>query len=51
VSAVVIAKVFTWAVGELLGGEVKGKDVLRQEGVWGSGCIVPHFLDLGTSWR
>jgi hypothetical protein len=25
--------------------------VLRHEGVWGSGCIDPHFLDLGTSWR
>jgi hypothetical protein len=24
---------------------------LRHEGVWGSGCINPHFLDLGTSWR
>jgi hypothetical protein len=24
---------------------------LRHEGVWGSGCIEPHFLDLGTSWR
>jgi hypothetical protein len=23
---------------------------LRHEGVWGSGCIDPHFLDLGTSW-
>jgi hypothetical protein len=23
---------------------------LRQEGVWGSGCIDPRFLDLGTSW-
>jgi hypothetical protein len=22
---------------------------LRHEGVWGSGCIDPHFLDLGTS--
>jgi hypothetical protein len=22
-----------------------------QEGVWSSGCIDPHFLDLGTSWR
>jgi hypothetical protein len=21
------------------------------EGVWGSGCIDPHFLHLGTSWR
>jgi hypothetical protein len=21
------------------------------EGVWGSGCIDPCFLDLGTSWR
>jgi hypothetical protein len=20
------------------------------EGVWGSGCIGPHFLDLGTTW-
>jgi hypothetical protein len=24
---------------------------LRHEGVRGSGCIDPHFLDLGTSWR
>jgi hypothetical protein len=24
---------------------------LRHEGVWGSGCMDPHFLDLGTSWR
>jgi hypothetical protein len=24
---------------------------LRDEGVWGSGCIDSHFLDLGTSWR
>jgi hypothetical protein len=24
---------------------------LRQEDVWGSGCINPHLLDLGTSWR
>jgi hypothetical protein len=24
---------------------------LRHEGVWGSGCIDPRFLDLGTSWR
>jgi hypothetical protein len=23
----------------------------RLEDVWGSGCIDPHFLDLGTSWR
>jgi hypothetical protein len=23
----------------------------HHEGVWGSGCIEPHFLDLGTSWR
>jgi hypothetical protein len=21
------------------------------EGVWGSGCIHPHFIDIGTSWR
>jgi hypothetical protein len=25
--------------------------LLLTEGVWGSGCIDPHFLDLGTSWR
>jgi hypothetical protein len=24
---------------------------LRHEDVWGSGCIDPCFLDLGTSWR
>jgi hypothetical protein len=24
---------------------------LRHEGVRGSGCIDPHFLDLCTSWR
>jgi hypothetical protein len=24
---------------------------LRHEGVWGSGFIEPHFLDLGTRWR
>jgi hypothetical protein len=24
---------------------------LSHEGVRGSGCIDPHFLDLGTSWR
>jgi hypothetical protein len=24
---------------------------LRHEGVWGSGYIDPHLLDLGTSWR
>jgi hypothetical protein len=24
---------------------------VRHEGVWGSGCIDPHFLDLGTGWR
>jgi hypothetical protein len=24
---------------------------LCHEGVWGSGCIDQHFLDLGTSWR
>jgi hypothetical protein len=23
----------------------------RREGVWGSGCIDPRFLDLDTSWR
>jgi hypothetical protein len=29
----------------------KGKVKLTHEGVWESGCIDPHFLDLGTSWR
>jgi hypothetical protein len=24
---------------------------LCHEGVWGSGCIDPHFLDFSTSWR
>jgi hypothetical protein len=42
------------------GNRVKGKvklspcltnEALRHEGVRGSGCIDPHFLDLGTSWR
>jgi hypothetical protein len=28
----------------------KGKVVPVHEGVWGSRCIDPHFLDLGTSW-
>jgi hypothetical protein len=27
------------------------KQALRHEGVWVSGCIDPHFLDLCTSWR
>jgi hypothetical protein len=26
-------------------------EALRHENVWGSGCIDPSFLDLGTSWR
>jgi hypothetical protein len=26
-------------------------EVLRHQGLWGSGCIDPYFLDLGTSWR
>jgi hypothetical protein len=26
-------------------------NTLCHEGIWGSGCIDPHFLDLGTSWR
>jgi hypothetical protein len=26
-------------------------EALRHEGVWEYGCIDPHFLDLGTSWR
>jgi hypothetical protein len=24
---------------------------LHHKDIWGSGCIDPHFLDLGTSWR
>jgi hypothetical protein len=24
---------------------------LLHEGLWGSGCIDPHFLHLGTTWR
>jgi hypothetical protein len=24
---------------------------LHHEDVWGSGCIDPRFLDLGTNWR
>jgi hypothetical protein len=27
------------------------KKALHHEGVWGSGCIDLHFLDLSTSWR
>jgi hypothetical protein len=23
----------------------------RHEGIWRSGCIDPHFLDLSSSWR
>jgi hypothetical protein len=26
-------------------------EALRHKGVWGSGCIDPCFLGLGTSWR
>jgi hypothetical protein len=26
-------------------------EALPHEDVWGSGCIDPHVLDLGTSWR
>jgi hypothetical protein len=33
-----------------IGSNKKGKVVPVQD-VWGSGCIDPHFLDLGTSWR
>jgi hypothetical protein len=24
---------------------------LSQEGVWGSGCINPRFIELDTSWK
>jgi hypothetical protein len=27
------------------------KQALCYEGICGSGCIDPHFLDLGSSWR
>jgi hypothetical protein len=27
------------------------KLALRHVDLWGSGCINPHFLDLGISWR
>jgi hypothetical protein len=30
--------------------KVKGKIVPAMK-AYGSGCIDPHFLDLGTSWR
>jgi hypothetical protein len=26
-------------------------EALCHEGIWGSGCIDPRFLDLATSWR
>jgi hypothetical protein len=44
------------SVGILRQGKVKlslclTNQPLRHEGVWGSGCIDPCFLDLGTSWR
>jgi hypothetical protein len=32
-------------------GRVEGKVAPCHEGVWGSGCIDPRFLDLSTSWR
>jgi hypothetical protein len=42
----------------LLAGKVKVKlslyltnQALRHEDAWGSGCIDPHYLDRGTSWR
>jgi hypothetical protein len=45
----------TWPDPELNPGRRGGKPAnwlsLRREGVWGSGCIGPHFLDLGTSWE
>jgi hypothetical protein len=33
---------------------MQGKKVklsLRHEDAWGSGCIDPRFLDLGSSWK
>jgi hypothetical protein len=27
------------------------KHYTHHEGIWGNGCIDPHFLDLGSSWR
>jgi hypothetical protein len=29
----------------------KSEEALWHEGVWGSGCIDPRFLELGISWR
>jgi hypothetical protein len=26
-------------------------EALLHEGVWKSGCVDPHFLDIGTGWR
>jgi hypothetical protein len=26
-------------------------EVLCHKGIWGGGCIDPHFLDLGTGWK
>jgi hypothetical protein len=45
-----------WHAKEAVKGKVKlslclTNEALRHEGVWGSGCIDPHFLDLGTRWR
>jgi hypothetical protein len=34
-----------------LGKSVKVKFSLRHKDVWGSGCVDPLFLDLGTIWR
>jgi hypothetical protein len=31
--------------------KVKLSLCLTNQDVWWSGCIDPHFLDLGTSWR
>jgi hypothetical protein len=28
-----------------------GNEALHHEGVWESGYIDPHFLDLGSNWR
>jgi hypothetical protein len=31
--------------------QISQKGKVSHEGVWGSGCIDPRFLDLGISWR
>jgi hypothetical protein len=46
----------SYGISDCISGKGKVVPVLnylstRHEGVLGSGCIDPQFLDLGTSWR